>query len=631
MDLSRLLRTLSRRAVTDPIGALRLVTIRVRDEPAHVLLRALGLLPVGPRHRAAGVLGRLGGLLAVIAPRAGWPVLCRLAAMDARGQRAEAVALARRLGPSRSARGRLVLAGWLAEVEHARDALLLVEPLPATPRVQRVRGRIRWRAGDWRAAREELAAAAASDGQPTTRRTLHRVAEDLRAVEPDLPAGPDAAVGDRAPVEVAWRAHTRAGAAPGRVVHLINNSLPWVQAGYTVRAQRVARAQQEHGIDPVMVTKLGFPWRQGQGDAAPHGQVDGVRYVHVPDPGGDTVFGTAERVDRAIDRVGAAVAGLRPALLHPTTPFDNAQVALAIAEVLEVPVVYEVRGFLEETWVSRHADAGPEAVAAALASDRYRLTRATEARCAAAAGHVVTLGEAMKADLVERGVDAQRITVVPNAVDLDAFTRSPGGERGRGVRRHLEVPDQRVLLGYVSSLVAYEGVEVLLRATRLLLDRGADVSLVIVGDGTARAEWEREAAALGLDASRCRFTGRVPHHEVAGYYEAIDVFVVPRRNERVCRLVTPIKPVEAMALEGCVVVSDLPALAEMVEEGVTGRTFPAEDPEALAEVVAPLLEDPSARAALGRAARERVAAQRTWTQNGRRYAEIYRDLGLEVH
>jgi glycosyltransferase involved in cell wall biosynthesis len=470
---------------------------------------------------------------------------------------------------------------------------------------------VRWRAGEWPAARDELRAAVAADPRPTARRLLDRVEQDLRAVTPGwLP-------------EVAPR--SSAPPLPGRVVHLLNNSLPHVQAGYTVRAQRIALAQQTEGLDPVLVTKLGFPWRQGIGDAPEVETVDGVTYRHVRDPGGDTVFGTAERVERAVDRVGPVVAALRPAVLHPTSPFDNAQLALALGRRLGVPVVYELRGFLEETWVSRAGS--PEAVAAALASDRYRLTRATEGWCAAAADHVVTLGEAMKADLVGRGVPAERITVVPNAVDLEAFTPSPDRTLGRTVRSRLGVPDGRVVLGYVSSLVPYEGVEVLLRAARELLDRGADVEVLVVGDGTARAGWEREAAGLGLGA-RCHFTGRVPHADIRGYYEAIDVFVVPRRNERVCRLVTPLKPVEAMALERCVVVSDVPALVEMVEEGVTGCTFAAEDPVALADVVAPLLDDPDRRAALGAAARERVAAERTWAVNGARYAALYRGLGV---
>jgi glycosyltransferase involved in cell wall biosynthesis len=603
MTLARLLRTIARRATTDPVGAARLVSTRVRDEPAHVLVRVQGMLPAAVRRRTVPPLRLLGRLLGVLAPRAGWPLLLQLLALDASGARDDALALATTRGPSRSGPGRLVVAGWLAEVDHAVAGLALIEDLPPIPRVQRVRGHIRWRAGDWRAAQAELRAAVAADPRATTRRTLHRVEQDVLALEPGwLPAIP--ALRSEGPVH-------------GRAVHLINNALPQQQAGYTVRAHRIALAQRDHGVDPVMVTKLGYPWRQGFGDAPARDEVDGIVYHHVPDPGGDTIFGTAERAERSVVHAGPIIAGLRPAVLHPTTPYDNAQVALAIGRSLDVPVVYEVRGFLEETWLSRQPN-GSEA------SDRYRLTRATEGWCAAQADHVVTLGEAMKADLVSRGVVADRITVVPNAVDVDDFV--PVAGRGAAMRSRLGVPEGRVMLGYISSLIPYEGVEVLLRGVRELLDRGADVGVLIVGDGTSRTGWERDAASLGL-GERAMFTGRVPHADIQAYYEAIDVFVVPRRNDRVCRLVTPLKPVEAMALERCVVVSDLPALAEMVEEGVTGRTFAAEDPVALADVVAPLLDDPGARAALGAAGRERVAAERTWRANGARYAEIYRCLG----
>jgi glycosyltransferase involved in cell wall biosynthesis len=603
MTLARLLRSIARRAITDPLGAARLVATRVRDEPAHVLVRVQGMLPAPARRRTVTPLRLLGRLLERLAPRAGWPLLLQLLALDAAGAHDDAVTLATARGVERSGPGRLVVAGWLAEVDQAVAGLALIEDLPPVPRVQRVRGHIRWRAGDWHAAQAELRDAVAADPRPTTRRTLHRVEQDVLALQPGwLPAVP------------ALRSE---GPLAGRAVHLINNALPQLQTGYTVRAQRIARCQREQGIDPVMVTKLGYPWRQGHGDAPARDEVDGIAYHHVPDPGGDTIFGTAERAERSVVHAGPIVAGLRPAVLHPTTPYDNAQVALALGRALDVPVVYEVRGFLEETWLSRQP-AGSET------SDRYRLTRDTEGWCAAQADHVVTLGEAMKADLVSRGVAAERITVVPNAVDVDDFV--PVAGRGAAMRTQLGVPDGRVLLGYISSLIPYEGVEVLLRGTRELLDRGHDVGVLVVGDGPSRVGWEREAERLGL-GGRCRFTGRVPHADVQAYYEAIDVFVVPRRDDRVCRLVTPLKPVEAMALQRCVVVSDLPALAEMVEEGVTGRTFAVEDPVALADVVEPLLDDPATRAALGAAGRERVIAERTWQANGARYATVYRSLG----
>lgn len=614
MSLARLLRSLVRRAVRDPGEVARLVVTRLRDEPAHVLLRALGGLPAGARARVAAGLGLLGRVLGLPARRAGWPELLRLTALDVRGDRDRAVARAAARAGRLSAPGRLVVAGWLAEVDRAREGLALLDGLADVPRVQRVRGRVSWRAGDWTRARDELAAAQAAAPQASTARLLERVGQDLAAVDgswwPSVPAHVTTAGSPR---------------RPGRAVHLLNNSLPVVQAGYTVRAQRIARAQRANGIDPVMVTKLGFPWRQGFGGAPERDEVDGIPYVHVPDPGGDAIFGTTARVERAVERVGPVVAQLGPAVLHPTSPFDNAQLALALGARLEVPVVYELRGFLEETWLSRAG--APAAIAAAQASDRYRLTRAMEGRCAAAADHVVTLGEAMKADLVARGVDARTITVVPNAVDLDAFTPSAGNARGLAVRDGLDIPPGRTVLGYISSLVPYEGVEVLLAATRTLLDRGADVEVLIVGDGTARAGWEQLAATLGLGA-RARFTGRVPHEQIQGYYEAIDLFVVPRRDERVCRLVTPLKPVEAMALERCVVVSDVPALAEMVEPGVTGASFAAGDADALADTLEPLLDDPDTRARLGAAARQRVAEQRTWAANGVRYREVYDRLGV---
>lgn len=597
---------LVRRLVAAPADSARTLFTLLRDEPALLLSRLLGMLPVGPRRLLARASSRAGRMLGRALPHAGWPLVLDLVGRDLAGDRAAAVVTARAGAEQVGVRGRLMVAGWLAEADHPDEALALIADLDG---VFPARGRVRWRAGEWEAARAELAAAAVG-GTSGTRRLLHRVEQDLTAVTPGWL--PTVGALPRGPVR------------RGRAVHLINNALPQVQAGYTVRAQRVAVAQRAEGIDPVMVTKLGFPWRQGLPASRTREQVDGIPYVHVPDPGGDAIFGTAERVERGVAALGPVLAQLRPAVLHPTTPYDNAQLALAIGRSLDIPVVYELRGFLEETWVSRAAS--PAAARAALASDRYRLTRATEGWCAQQADHVITLGEAMKADLVTRGVGADRITVVPNAVDLDAFTPSVGRGRGRQLRDRLEIPRGRLVLGYISSLVPYEGVEVLLRATRELLDRGRDVEVLIVGDGPARVGWEREAERLQLDA-RCRFTGRIPHEEIHAYYEAIDVFVVPRRDDRVCRLVTPLKPVEAMALEGCVVVSDLPALAEMVVDGETGRVFPAEDPAALAQVVEQLDDAPELRSQYGRAGRQAIAEQRTWSANGARYREVYAALG----
>lgn len=230
----------------------------------------------------------------------------------------------------------------------------------------------------------------------------------------------------------------------------------------------------------------------------------------------------------------------------------------------------------------------------------------------------------MRDDIVARGVDPGRVVVIGNAVDPDAFRPRPADP---ALRASLGVDRDEVVLGYLSSLVAYEGVDHLLAAIALLRGRGHAVRGLVVGDGDARPALEHRARRLGL-ASAVRFAGRVPPDDVQRWYAQIDVFVVPRVDARVTRTVTPLKPLEAMAMARPVVVSDLPALRELVQPGVTGLAFVPDDPRSLADTVEPLLDDPSARAALGAAAREWVAGERTWRANGERYRRLFADLGV---
>jgi glycosyltransferase involved in cell wall biosynthesis len=215
--------------------------------------------------------------------------------------------------------------------------------------------------------------------------------------------------------------------------------------------------------------------------------------------------------------------------------------------------------------------------------------------------------------------------VVPNAVDPERFTPRP---RDEALAARLGFSRGETVLGYVSSMVAYEGIEHLIEATRTLRDRGRRVRLLLVGDGEERGSLEDLAARLGLlEGGVVRFTGRVPHREVGAYYSVIDVFVVPRTNDRVSQLVTPLKPYEAMAMERCLVVSGVGALLEIIEAGETGVSFRPEDPTSLADAVEPLLADPTERARLGANAREWVVANRTWQRNGQLYRALYERIG----
>jgi glycosyltransferase involved in cell wall biosynthesis len=408
----------------------------------------------------------------------------------------------------------------------------------------------------------------------------------------------------------------------GRVLHIVTDALPSTSAGYTVRTQEIALAQRAAGLDPHVVTRIGFPVTAGTIDGRHLVRVDGVPYHRLLPwimPGrADTIATHHLKAAAKLTRE------LTPAVLHAASNYSNALIALALrdGDPAHLPVVYEVRGFWEDTWLSRHA---ATAVGELRESDRYQRSRALETHCMKAADLVVTLGEAMRDEIVARGVDEGKVEIVPNGVSGDFLREPPDATQ---LRKDLGIKDGEHVVGLVSSLVAHEGIGTLLEAVKILNDRvgdgGTRTRALIVGDGPERAALERQAATLGLDAI---FTGRVPMARVRDYHAVLDVFVVPRTPDRVCQLVTPLKPVEAMASGLAVVVSAVRALAEIVHDKATGMQVPPQDAQALADVLKQLLDAPELRKQLGDNARDWVARDRTWEHNAARYRAAYARLG----
>jgi glycosyltransferase involved in cell wall biosynthesis len=410
----------------------------------------------------------------------------------------------------------------------------------------------------------------------------------------------------------------RRAAAPApsrnlRVLHIVTDALPSTSAGYTIRTQEIAVAQRFAGMDPHVATRIGFPVTAGAIDGRDTVTVDGVPYHRL------LPWVMPGRMDRLyqthLKHLARLAEGLRPAVLHAASNYANAVIALALREATGLPVLYEVRGFWEDTWLSRHA-----ASAGLTLSDRYVRTRALETHCMAEADLVVTLGEAMREEIAARGVPEGKIAIVPNAVSEEFLRPLPDGA---ALRAALGIAPGEHVVGLVSSLVAHEGIGTLLEAVQILGGRGVRTRALIVGDGPERTALQRQAAELGLDAV---FTGRVPSSRVRDYHAVLDAFVVPRTPDRVCQLVTPLKPVEAMASGLPVVVSDVRALAEIVRDQETGLVFPPLDPGALADQLQQLLAAPELRAKLGASAREWVSRDRTWAHNAARYRDIYSAL-----
>lgn len=406
--------------------------------------------------------------------------------------------------------------------------------------------------------------------------------------------------------------------SPDTILHLLKLSVPHRQSGYTMRSRYVVDGQRAAGLDPVVLTSLGFPRTLGIEDFAATETIEGTEYRRL-DLGPDFAYG--QRLDAYLTAYANAAAEhvreLRPAVIHAHSGhrgFDGALVALALGRHFSIPVVYEVRGFFEATWTSD--------TSIAERGETFARRLRTENFCLQTAAAVVTLSETMKAEIVGRGIPASKVTVVPNGVDVEKF---------RPVERSSELVEKHALegrftFGYISNVDhPREGHELLIGAVAELNARGIPATALIVGDGKRREELEQLAQTSGT-ADTVVFTGKVDHSLVLDYYGLLDVFVVPRVNERAARLVTPLKPYEAMASGVPLVVSDIDALREVTGDGDRARYFATSDVSSLVAVLTELYEQPQARASLSEKARRWVETDRQWSTFGDIYREMYRSI-----
>jgi glycosyltransferase involved in cell wall biosynthesis len=402
----------------------------------------------------------------------------------------------------------------------------------------------------------------------------------------------------------------------GRILHLVGKSLPQVQAGYTLRTHYIAVAQREAGLEPHVVTRMGFA--TGQESEV----VDGVTYHRLAGPLHDAVP-QDEWLGQHVAAAAALVRRLRPAILHAASDYTNALTAEAVGRAYGIPVIYESRGFWEETWLSRQEQRYGWNLAELTERyglpDFYLYRKEIEDRARCAADRVVTLAGVMADRIAAGGVPRDRIEVVPNAVDVSAF---PVLTRNADLAARLGIAPGTTVIGYISSLAEYEGIDTLVAAYGRLKAQEPDTALLIVGDGAVREELQ--AAAAGIPD--VRFTGQVPHDTVLDYYSLIDVFVVPRRPVEVCHLVTPLKPFEAFSTGRTVVLSNVRALASIAEQSQAAALFEAGDVASLTGVLLSLLADPERRRQLAETGAAWVRAERTWAANAQIYVRLYDEL-----
>jgi len=278
---------------------------------------------------------------------------------------------------------------------------------------------------------------------------------------------------------------------------------------------------------------------------------------------------------------------------------------------MNIPVLYEVRAFWEDAAVDHGTSrqGGP----------RYLATRALETFALRRANHVTTICEGLRQDIVARGIPEDKVTVIPNAVDIDAFEFDMTPDLA--LKAELGLSDN-VVVGFIGSFYAYEGLDLLLAALPNVLERLPRVRLLLAGGGPEETRLKQMAATLGIQ-ERIVFAGRVPHHEIHRYYGIVDLFAYPRHSMRLTELVTPLKPLEAMAKGRLLVASDVGGHRELIHDGVTGVLFRAGSVDALASALVTLLDRPGAWEGMRGAARQFIERERNWATCVAPYREVY--------
>jgi len=397
-----------------------------------------------------------------------------------------------------------------------------------------------------------------------------------------------------------------------RILHVLDHSIP-LHSGYTFRTAALLREQRALGWETFHLTSP----KQGE-TAAPFEDVDGLRFYRTPLATGTLTripvgkeLALMKQLEARLEEVAREV---RPNIIHAHSPLLNALPAIKVARKLGIPVVYEIRAFWEDAAVDHGSTTE--------GSLRYRATRKLETRAIQQVDHVFTICEGLRADIVARGIPGNKVTVIPNAVDVDSFGLAslpdPQLQEKWGLTG-------KTVVGFIGSFYAYEGLDLLLDALPELIRQRPDVRVLLVGGGPQEANLRQQAERLGL-GEHVIFTGRVPHKEVGRYYNLINVLAYPRHPMRLTELVTPLKPLEAMAQGQLFVASDVGGHKELVEHNKTGILFKAGDRGALAQAITNLLNDSERWPAMKMNGRHFVEEIRNWRNSVANYVTPYSHL-----
>ena len=411
------------------------------------------------------------------------------------------------------------------------------------------------------------------------------------------------------------------------IIYHASQSMPHTSSGYAIRTHGLISSLISKNYDVKVMLRHGYPLDRNdfKGEVVNSiEQIDNVEY-HFTDtnPSASNLINYQEvynfnRLKRyesqAISSLISMSNEVKPAAIHSASNFVVGLAGAKAAKALGIPSIYEVRGFWHLTQSTKRE--GYEG------SDHYTLSERFEIQTAKESDYVFTITKALKDILVENGVEETKISVLPNAVDSSKFNLNP---KDKLLKKDLGFED-KVVIGYIGSFVHYEGLDLLLEACSILKEKHGDIfRLLLVGDGDTMQLLRRTARFLQLE-DMIVFTGRIPHEEVQRYYSLIDIAPLPRRGLRVCELVSPLKPFEAMGAGKVLVTSSVQALAEIVDDGVTGLVFEKDNSEDLANKLEMVILDEGLRNSIGKKANEWVIKNHSWEVISKRVTKIYDEI-----
>lgn len=392
-----------------------------------------------------------------------------------------------------------------------------------------------------------------------------------------------------------------------RIFHVFDHSLP-LHSGYTFRSRSILKAQHDLGWETLHLTGA------KQGVQVAQEEADGLRFFRTPPNrfwSRIPLFNQWHIVHGLKRRLLALVKEHKPDVIHAHSPCLNGLAAAAVAKKMGIPLVYEVRAFWEDAAVDHGTTQE--------GSLRYQLTRALETRVFKQADKVTCICEGLRRDIIARGIPAEKITVIPNAVDIEKFdviaSKNVELEKSLGF-------SGKTVLGFLGSYYAYEGLDLLLKALNNVVKSNPDVQLLLVGGGPQEQALKALAQQLQLQ-DHVHFIGRVPHSEVGKYYSLVDLLVYPRHKMRLTDLVTPLKPLEAMAQKKLVLASDVGGHHELIKDGENGYLFEADNTEALSNKILSVLAERERWPKILDAGREYVMNERNWKNSVARYQNVY--------